>query len=97
MTARWRATASASARDRVIGANAVARPTGALEMAVDSGSEADARTRAPWFGLSAKLLVLSGEPINEPVYSQGPFVMNTADEIREAIADYRSGRMGTLA
>jgi quercetin 2,3-dioxygenase len=45
----------------------------------------------------ALVLVLSGEPINEPVFGYGPFVMNTEDEIRAAISDYRSGRMGHLS
>ncbi len=44
----------------------------------------------------ATLLLLSGEPILEPVISHGPFVMNTDDEIRQAIMDYHSGRMGRI-
>jgi redox-sensitive bicupin YhaK (pirin superfamily) len=45
---------------------------------------------------NATLLVLSGQPIEEPIASYGPFVMNTQEEIRQAMDDYRSGRMGTL-
>jgi redox-sensitive bicupin YhaK (pirin superfamily) len=41
-------------------------------------------------------LLLCGEAIDEPIVGQGPFVMNTAQEIRQAIADYQSGKMGHL-
>ena len=44
----------------------------------------------------ARLLVLAGAPLREPVARYGPFVMNTENEIREAIADFRSGKMGEI-
>jgi redox-sensitive bicupin YhaK (pirin superfamily) len=45
----------------------------------------------------AQLLFMSGEPIGEPIAMGGSFVMNTAEEIDTAFADYRAGRMGTLS
>ncbi|MBX9734380.1 MAG: pirin family protein [Chitinophagaceae bacterium] len=44
----------------------------------------------------AVLLVGSGEPLNEPIASHGPFVMNTQTEIMEAFRDYQMGKMGVL-
>lgn len=45
----------------------------------------------------ARLLILTGEPIAEPVVGRGPFVMNRHEEISQAIEDYQQGRMGNFA
>jgi redox-sensitive bicupin YhaK (pirin superfamily) len=43
-----------------------------------------------------EVLLIGGEPLREPVARYGPFVMNTFDEIRQAFADYRDGRLGKI-
>ena len=49
--------------------------------------EASADTRA---------ILLSGEPLNEPLATYGPFVMNNQTQVMEAIRDYQMGKMGVL-
>lgn len=42
------------------------------------------------------VLLIAGLPLGEPIARYGPFVMNSQAEIYQAIADYRSGRMGAI-
>lgn len=44
-----------------------------------------------------RALLLCGKPINEPIVGHGPFVMNTQQEIHQAIVDYQAGRLGQLS
>jgi redox-sensitive bicupin YhaK (pirin superfamily) len=45
----------------------------------------------------AVVLIMSGEPILEPIVSHGPFVMNTRAEINQAFEDFQTGKFGYLA
>ena len=44
---------------------------------------------------SSSVLLLSGQPLNEPIANRGPFVMNSEAELRQAMYDYQSGNFGT--
>jgi hypothetical protein len=77
------------------------RPVGEGQLAV-YGADGDAITMAaaddqPSNSAAGwEILVLGGQPIREPVARYGPFVMNTREEIAQAVADFRAGRMGTV-
>jgi len=43
----------------------------------------------------SKIILLSGQPLNEPAVLVGPFVMNTKEELDQALKDYREGAFGT--
>jgi quercetin 2,3-dioxygenase len=43
---------------------------------------------------SAKILVMGGQPLDEPIASYGPFVMNTHEELMQAFRDVNDGKMG---
>jgi redox-sensitive bicupin YhaK (pirin superfamily) len=45
---------------------------------------------------TARIIFGKGDPINEPMVSQGPFVMNTTTEIMQAMRDYQMGKMGVM-
>jgi redox-sensitive bicupin YhaK (pirin superfamily) len=42
----------------------------------------------------ARLLLIAGRPLREPIVQYGPFVMNTKEEIYQAVNDFRDGRLG---
>lgn len=62
----------------------------------DAISVRAARHQENEFSDRLELLILGGLPIREPVVFYGPFVMNTREEVGQAVEDFRAGRMGTL-
>lgn len=66
---------------------------GPSELAVLSREESDFTLSAQ---ADAKILILGGEPIHEPVVGYGPFVMNSMKEIAQAIEDFNNGKLGQL-
>ena len=48
-------------------------------------------------GVDARVLLVSGQPLKEPIVQYGPFVMNSQDEIYQALSDFRDGRLGEVA
>jgi redox-sensitive bicupin YhaK (pirin superfamily) len=43
-------------------------------------------------GQDSRFLLISGQPLNEPIAQWGPFVMNTREQVEQAIDDFRAGR-----
>ena len=70
--------------------SAATQPVQAGQTAIFGAGDALALHAGP---AGARLLVLAGRPLGEPIAHYGPFVMNTEDEIRQAIADYRAGTL----
>jgi redox-sensitive bicupin YhaK (pirin superfamily) len=80
-----------------VGAEARAIQTGQLAVlgagnTLTVTAEAQQESRSP----NLDILILGGRPIREPVAWMGPFVMNTREEVIQAVADYQAGRLGTI-
>jgi redox-sensitive bicupin YhaK (pirin superfamily) len=75
------------------------RPIGAGQLAVLGPGDAltiSASRRQDSRSPNLDVLVLGGRPIREPVAWMGPFVMNTREEVLQAVADYQAGRLGSI-
>lgn len=83
------ATLPVLAGEVVINGEAITAPRVAMFARAGGAIAIEARS-------AARLLLLSGEPIDEPIAAYGPFVMNTQQEIRQAIEEFRAGKMGVM-
>jgi redox-sensitive bicupin YhaK (pirin superfamily) len=62
----------------------------------DNGADSDVVTFTAEGNQALSVLLIAGEPINEPIARYGPFVMNYPAEIKQALVDYQEGRMGQI-
>ncbi|HBC19021.1 MAG TPA: quercetin 2,3-dioxygenase [Alcanivorax sp.] len=65
---------------------------GQMVVLSSQGNQVQIQTEA-----ESQLLLISGEPLNEPIEGYGPFVMNTKEEIRQAIRDFQQGDFGKMS
>jgi redox-sensitive bicupin YhaK (pirin superfamily) len=75
------------------------RPIGTGQLAVLGDGNVVTVTAAPIQesrSPNLDVIVLGGRPIREPVAWMGPFVMNTGEEVMQAVVDYQAGRLGTI-
>ncbi len=75
------------------------RPIGTGQLAVLGPGDAlvvAASTQQERRSPNLDVLILGGRPIREPVAWMGPFVMNTREEVLQAVADYQAGRLGSI-
>jgi len=83
-----RGTVGGERRPIRVGQLGVFGPGGVIELAADPRQDA----HAP----NLEALLLGGRPIREPIVHYGPFVMNTKEEIVQALMDYQAGRLGQI-
>jgi redox-sensitive bicupin YhaK (pirin superfamily) len=95
--ADYNALVYAMAGQGIVGAEA--RPIGTGQLAVFGPGDAITVAALPVLenrSPTLDVLILGGRPIGEPVAWMGPFVMNTREEVMQAVADYQAGRLGTI-
>jgi redox-sensitive bicupin YhaK (pirin superfamily) len=60
-------------------------------LANDASADGVRLAAEPAASAPARVLLVAGKPLNEPVVQYGPFVMNTTEQIHQAVADYQRG------